>query len=213
MHMAKRAKTSRSTTKTTKTTTTGSRRPTTVTTKTTTVRSNGRLRNASARKAPAPKKSHNLAKFTAIVIILLALVVAVYFLTMPMYTLSQQQGQLAGQVSAMQNSNYNLTLFYLANAQNYHYNVNQSWSVEVTDQDANGSVVGQLTISWNGQSKNLSIQNGIVTTGISPTYAVTLSHGQFMALSQDIITRNTAAAFAYYTAYYLTGKINYTRLS
>jgi hypothetical protein len=112
----------------------------------------------------------------------------------------------------LQNNNQNLTLFYLANAANYNLNVNKSWSIQVTDKNYANVTIGQLTISWNGQYKNLSIENGIVNTDISPTYAVTLPHSEFMSFSNAAIARNTAAAFADYTTYYLTGKLNYVRI-
>jgi len=210
--MAKKAKMS-STTKTTETTTSGSSKKPTITTTKTTTTSSTNVPTTRAKREPAPKKRNNWGILSAILIILIILVIVAYFLAYPQLNLTQQQGQLQNQLGRMQNNNQNLTLFYLTNAQNYNLNVNKSWSVQITDQDSNGSIVGQLTISWNGQGKNLSIQNGIVNTGISPTYAVTLSHSQFMSLSQDVITRNTAAAFAYYTAYYLTGKLKYTKVS
>ena len=140
--------------------------------------------------------------------------VAAYILMNPVLTPQQEQAQFAGQLSTMQASNQNLTLFYLANAPNYQMPLNRSWSIHVTDYDqANNLTIGQFTFSWSGQNKNLYIQNGIVNTGISPTYAVTLTPNEFEQFSQAVITRDTAAALAYYSQYYLTGSLHYTRVN
>jgi hypothetical protein len=114
----------------------------------------------------------------------------------------------------MQNNAQNLTSFYLADAPNYQLPINQSWSIQVTDQNpGNSTVAGQLTASWNAQTRSISIQNGIINTGISPTYALTVSHSEFMSFSQAVITRNVAAALYYYSTYYLTGRLNYVRVN
>jgi hypothetical protein len=195
-------------TTTTETVTDNKKNPvtTTTTTKTTTM-------NRRKSPAPRPKKKGNGGTIAGIIIILILLGVLAYFLLMNQtLTLPQQQSQFASQLSALQNNNQNLTAFYLANAANYNLPVNKSWSVQVTDKSSTNVTIGQLTISWNGKTKNLSIQNGIVNTGISPTYAVTLPHSEFMSFTQAAITRNTAAALAYYSTYYLSGKLNYTRV-
>ncbi len=159
------------------------------------------------------KKSHGKAIAAGIVIIAL-LLAAAYLLANPILSPAQQQSQFESQLATMQNNEQNLTLFYLADAPNYNMPVNTSWSVQVTEQNPGSSfIIGQLTVSWNGQSKSLSIQDGIVTTGISPTYAVTLSRSEFMSFSQAVITRNTDAGLAYYSEYYLSGKLNYTRVN
>ena len=88
--------------------------------------------------------------------------------------------------------------------------MSQSWAVQVTDANATSTPIGQLTISWNGQTKSFSIINGIVNTGISPTYAVTIPHSEFMSFSQAIVTEDTAAAVGYYYAYYASGNLKYT---
>lgn len=205
--MARRANT-RTTTKTT--TTRNAYEPgTTRTTRTTTTRNINQPRP----KTIIVRKKSNWGTVAGILIVLLILGLVVYFLLNPPLTLAQKQSQFMNQLSMMQNNNQNLTLFYLANAANYNLNVNKSWSLQITDQASDGTIIGQLTISWNGQSKSLSIQNGIVSTGISPTYAVTLSHSNFMTFSQTVITRNTAAALGYYSTYYLSGRLKYTRVS
>ena len=128
-------------------------------------------------------------------------------------TAAQQRGQFANQLSTMQNNNQKLALYYLANVQNYHVPANQSWSVQFTDQNpASSTPIGQFTISWNGQSRSLLIQNGIVDTGISPAYAATLPHAEFMTFSQAVITRNAGAALFYYSVYHFSGKLKYTRI-
>jgi hypothetical protein len=132
-----------------------------------------------------------------------------YFLTTP----AQQSGQFQSQLSAMNNDISGITAFYLANANIYNLSTGNSWTVQITDQGTGGVTVGKVTISWNGQSKSFSVQNGIVNTGYSPTYAVTLSHSDFMSLSEDALTRNTAAASAYYAENILTGNLKYTRVN
>ena len=195
-------------TTTTRTTTDGKKNPVTTTTTTRTTTTN-------RRKSPAPKprKNGNGGIIAGIIIILILLGVLAYFLMNQTLTLPQQQSQFASQLSTLQNNNQNLTSFYLTNAPNYNLPVNKSWSVQVTDKNATNVTIGQLTISWNGNSKNLSIQDGIANTGISPTYAVTLPHSEFMLFSHAAITRNTAAALAYYSTYYLSGKLTYTKVN
>lgn len=192
----------------TTTTTDNKRDPATTTTTTRTITANRRNKPSPKR----PKKKGKGGVIAGIIIILILLGVLAYFLMNQTLTLPQQQSQFANQLSALQNNNQNLTAFYLANAPNYNLPVSKSWSVQVTDKNATNVTIGQLTISWNGNSDNLSILNGIVNTGISPTYAVTLPHSEFMLFSKAAITRNTAAAFAYYSTYYLSGKLTYTRV-
>ena len=159
------------------------------TVKTTTTRYTTRTRTA---KAPATKKRGHGKLIAGIIVILLVLGAAAYFL-MNYSTPAQQRSQFANQLSRMQNNNQSIALFYLDNAPNYRLPVNQSWSVQVTDQNpTNSTPIGQLTISWDGQGKGLLVQNGIVDTGISPTYAVTLTPYEFMSFSQAIITKNVA---------------------
>ena len=161
----------------------------------------------------AARKRGNGGIIAGVVVILLILGAAAWLL-MNSATPAQQRSQFANQLHSMQDNNQDIALFYLNNAPNYQLPVNQSWSVQITDQNpTNSTPIGQLTISWNGQSKSLSVQEGIVNTGISPTYAVTLPHSEFMSFSQAVITKNVAAALAYYSAYYLSGKLNYTRVS
>ncbi|HIH50221.1 MAG: hypothetical protein ABSE71_03110 [Candidatus Micrarchaeaceae archaeon] len=195
-------------TTTTKTTTDNKRNPATTTTTTRTTTANRRRNNS----APRPKKKGNGGVIAGIIILLILLGVLAYFLMNQTLTLPQQQSQFASQLSALQNNNQNLTAFYLANAPNYNLPVSKSWSVQVTDVNSANVTIGQLTISWNGANDNLSILNGIVNTGISPTYAVTLPHSEFMLFARAAVTRNTAAALAYYSAYYLSGKLTYTRV-
>jgi predicted PurR-regulated permease PerM len=196
-------------TTTTKTTLNSKKNPVTTTTTTTRTIPNKRRKQT---PAPAPKKKGHGAAIVGVIIILILLGALAYYLLNPPLTLPQQQSQFAGQLSMLQNNNQNLSAFYLANAPNYNIPVNKSWSVQITDKGAQNVTIGQLTISWYGKTKNLSILNGIVNTGISPTYAVTLPHSEFMSFTQAAITRNTAEALADYSAYYLTGKLNYTRI-
>ncbi len=182
------------------------------TTKTTTYTT--RTKTTNNAKAPAAKKKGHGALIAGIIIILLLLVAVFFFSMYYSATPAQEHSQFTNQLATMQNSNQNLGLFYLDNAPNYHFPVNQSWSVQVTDEiPGNSTPIGQLTVSWNGQSKSLSVQQGIVNTGISPTYAVTLTPSEFFKFSQAAINKNIAAALAYYSEYYLTGKLNYTRVN
>jgi hypothetical protein len=201
--MAKRARRG-STTKTTTTTTTirGKKGPatTTTTTSSTKVPEARRAPQAQAVNETQPKKKTNGGLIAGIILILIILLVAAYFLTNSA-TPAQQRSQFAGQLSAIQNGKQDFTAFYLANAPTYQLPVSQSWAVQVTDTNYTGSgPIGQLTISWNGQTRSFSVQNGIVNTGISPTYAVTIPHSEFMSFSQAIIDRDTAAAVGYYYA-------------
>ena len=183
--MAKRAR--RKTTKpTTRTTVTRSRKG--GTTRTTTTRSTYRpasKRTYAARRVPTrtvinntyvTKRGHGGA-IVAVIIILLILAAAIYLLmNPPALTPAQQHTQFQNQLGAMQTNNQNLTAFYLNNAPTYGFPVNKSWAVQITDEaPGNSTPIGQLTVSWNGQVDSLSIQSGIVNTGISPTYAVTLT--------------------------------------
>lgn len=169
--------------------------------------------NATGAAGATAKKPGKLKIVLAVIVVLLILGAAAYFLMNPTLTPEQQKAQFTTQVSALKNSSQDLSQFYQANAQSYKMPVNQSWSIQATDRDqATGITIGQVTLTWNGTSKSLSIQSGIVDTGISPTYAVTLPTSEFVAFSQAIVTKNTAAAVAYYSEYYLTGKINYTQV-
>lgn len=168
-----------------------------------------------ATKSAKPRSARKAGKAIAgVIIVLLILGVAAYFLMNPVLSPAQEQAQFSGQLAALQNSNQNLTLFYLSDAPNYQLPLNQSWSMQVTDYDsAHNLTIGQFTFSWSGQGKTFYVQNGIVDTGISPTYAVTLTPDEFEQFSQAVITRNTAAALAYYSEYYLTGSLKHTRVS
>ena len=213
--MAKR-KNTRSTTRTTTTRSANGRTTTTMTTKNTSVPIRRRAARRPATQPAAqeePAKDSGLGIIAGIVVILLLLALAYYFLTNQPLTAAQQSGQFATQSSAMQSDNHQLTSFYLSNAAAFHLPVNQSWAVDVTDVNSTGGTIGQLTVSWNGQTDTLSTQNGIAYTGISPTYAVTLTHSEFMSFSQAAITNDTAAALIDYSTYYLSGKLNYTRVS
>jgi|GEM_PF-1450236 hypothetical protein len=159
------------------------------------------------------RKGHGGAIAAIIIIVLLLLVFGAYLWMNPIVTAAEQQSYFTNQLAALQNGNQNLTAYYLANAGNYNIPLSQSWAVEVTDQNpTSGVIVGQLTITWNGQSQSLSIQDGIVDTGITPTYAVTLTPSEFESFSQTAVSRNTAAGFADYVAYYLTGQLKYTQV-
>ncbi len=166
------------------------------------------------RQAQAPRKRGHGKEIAGIIVLLLIVGVVAYMLMNPVLTPQQEQAQFAGQLSILQSSNLNLTQLYLADAPNYQQPLNRSWSIQITDFDqVNNVTIGQFTFSWSGQSKQLTIQNGIVNTGISPTYAVTLTPNEFEQFTQAVITRNTAAALAYYSEYYLTGRLQYTRVN
>ena len=180
------------------------------TVKTTTTRYTTRMKS---RKAPAAKKKGHGKLIAGAIIILLILGAVIYF-SRYSATPAQERSQFNNQLATLQSDNQSIGLFYLDNAPSYHFPVNQSWSVQVTDEViGNSTPIGQLTISWNGQSKSLSVQQGIVNTGISPTYALTLTPPEFFSFSQAAITKNVAAALAYYSEYYLTGRLNYTQVN
>lgn len=161
----------------------------------------------------ARKMGHGKVMAGVIVVLLIA-GVAAYFMMNPVLSPTQEQAQFSGQLAALQGSSQNITSFYVSAAPNYHLPLNQSWSMQVTDYDAAHNItVGQFTFSWNGLSEALQVQDGIVDTGISPTYAVTLTPSEFEQFSQAVITRNTAAALAYYSEYYLSGSLKYARVS
>jgi hypothetical protein len=209
--MAKQGRIGRTTTTTVST---RSRKgPTTTTTTTRNTVPSARRPSRKQATAASPRKKGHGKVIAAAIIIILALGGIAYFL-MSSSTPAQQRSQFSSQLSAMHNTGQNLTLFYLANAPNYRLPLNQSWSIQVTDSNSTGSgPIGQFTISWSGQSKSLYIQDGIVNTGMSPTYAVTLSHSQFMQFSQAAIARDTATAVGYYTAYFISGSLKYTRVN
>jgi hypothetical protein len=181
---------------------------------TTTAKAPVRRRPVAKSTEPEARKTGHGGAIAAIILILLLLILAAYLLmTPPVLTPAQQHSQFESQLGAMQNNNQNLTAFYLANAPSYGFPVNKSWSVQVTDEaPGNNTAIGQITVTWNGQSETLSIQDGIVNTSISPTYAVTLTPSEFLSFTQTVITRNTAAALADYSTYYLSGKLKYTQI-
>lgn len=213
--MAKR-KNTQSTSKTVTTKSADGQTTTTMTTKDTSEQLARRAPRKPAPQAPAqqPKKKGNGGIIAAIILGLIVLGVIIYFLMNPFLTPAQQRGQFLSQLSAMQSNNQSLAAFYLDNAPNYGLPTNRSWSVQVTDQDpSNSTPVGQLTVTWRAQSQSLSILSGIVNTGISPTYAVTLTPSEFEQFTQAVITRDTAAAVGYYTTYFLSGRLQYTRIN
>ncbi len=127
-------------------------------------------------------------------------------------TLSVQL-QFAKQLSLLENNTQNITSFYLSNAKSYKVPTNQSWALEVTDQNTtNSTLIGQLTVVWYAPTQNLTFTNGIVNTSVSPLYAVTLTHTEFMSFSQTVAKRDIIGALADYSAYWLPGKITYTRV-
>jgi uncharacterized protein HemX len=174
----------------------------------------GTAKTTNNAKAPAAKKKGHGKLIAGIIVILLLLVAVFLFSMYYSATPAQEHSQFNNQLTTMQASNQSLGQFYLNNAPNYQFPVNQSWSVQVTDESpGNSTPIGQLTVSWDGQSKNLSVQQGIVNTGITPTYAVTLTPSEFLKFSQAAITKDIPAALAYYSEYYLTGEIEYTRVN
>jgi hypothetical protein len=112
------------------------------------------------------------------------------------------QAQFAQRLSLLQNNTQNLVSFYLSNAQTYNLSVNKSWSVQITDKNSTSSpAIGELTITWLAGRKSLMIQNGIVNTKVSPTYAVTITNKAFVVLSQDVATRNLILGLLDYNMY------------
>jgi hypothetical protein len=222
--MANQTGAGKSTKPTTRTTVTRSRKG--GTTRTTTTRSSyraGRGRAYAARRTSTgtvinnntyvTKKGHGGA-IAAIIIILILLAAAVYLLLNPVLTPAQQAAQFQNQLGALQTNLPSLTQYYINNAPSYGVSLSKSWAVEVTDEAPGSSTpIGQVTVSWNGQVDSLAIQSGIVNTGISPTYAVTLTPNEFYQFSEAVATENTAAAVGYYSTYWLAGKLPYTRVS
>lgn len=127
------------------------------------------------------------------------------------------QQQFQNQLSSMQSRTGNFTNIYVSDAQQYAsefakqgLNLNQSWSVQITDRNSTTSpVIGNLTVTWLGPSRSLSIVNGIRSYNVSPTYAVTLTHKAFMALSGDVVKSDIFSGIADYLTYNASRSISY----
>lgn len=123
------------------------------------------------------------------------------------------QQQFVNQLALLKNNTQNITAFYLSNAGTYKVPTNQSWALQVTDQNTtNSTLIGQLSVVWYGPTRSLTFASGIVNASVSPTFAVTLTHNEFMAFSQTVAKRDIIGALADYSAYYLTGKVKYTQV-
>jgi hypothetical protein len=128
------------------------------------------------------------------------------------------QQEFANRLSSLQNKTGVFSSFYLSNAEQYakqfgkvsHFNLNQSLSIQITDRNTTTSpVIGNLTVTWIGTSRTLTITRGIVSSGVSPTYYVTANHKAFMALSNDAINFDALSGFADYLSFNSTGAIRY----
>lgn len=114
-------------------------------------------------------------------------------------TLSAQQ-QFQNRLGELQANESGLTSFYLANVGRYakQYNVsvtNVSWSVQVTDVNSTTSpVIGQLTVTWNNTSKSMHVYSGIVNATGFLAFAVNMTHGTFLSLSNDALNENIDGA-------------------
>lgn len=62
-------------------------------------------------------------------------------------------------------------------------------------------MIGNMTITWIGPSRNLSIVRGIVETDVSPTFSAVGTHKAFMAISNDAINIDVLSGIADYLAY------------
>ena len=154
------AKARKATKPTTRTTVTRSRKG--GTTRTTTTRSTyiaGAKRPTRIKRIPTKTvtntyvtKTSNLGAILGVIIVLVLLVAIAYLLLNPsmvtyLYsyfatTPAQQSAQFQSQLSAMNNDIQGLTTFYLNNAPIYNISVDESWTVQVTDQGTGGVAVG-----------------------------------------------------------------------
>ena len=132
-------------------------------------------------------------------------------------TVSAQQ-QFANRLGELQTNESPLTQFYLANtgkyAKQYNVSANTSWSVQVTDVNSSASpIVGQLTVTWNNTGKSLYVYGGIVnaTAGV-PTFAVNMTHGTFLSLSNDVLHQSIDGAIADVGIAEATHGISYARI-
>ncbi|MDE1873633.1 MAG: hypothetical protein KGI04_00750 [Candidatus Micrarchaeota archaeon] len=127
-------------------------------------------------------------------------------------SLSPQQ-QFNSQLSLLQNNEQNITNFFLAHASTYHIPTNVSFAVQVTDKNTTSNqTIGQLTAEWNAPAKSFQVHSGIVSTGISPTFAVTLPSSEFVAFSSALGKQDIVSIATDYAEYWVTNKINYTRV-
>ncbi len=112
------------------------------------------------------------------------------------------QQQFASQLSLLKSNTSSFTAFFLSNAPKYNISVNTSWSIQITDKNSSSStVIGQLTITWIGKQRNLTIQSGIVNASVAPIYSVTIAHKAFMAFSKDALKRDIIGATLDYASY------------
>ncbi|MDE1854833.1 MAG: hypothetical protein KGH57_00725 [Candidatus Micrarchaeota archaeon] len=128
------------------------------------------------------------------------------------------QQQFANRLGELQTNESALTQFYLANsgkyAKQYNVSVNTSWSVQLTDVNSSTSpIVGQLTVTWNNTNKSLYVYEGVVnaTAGV-PTFAVNMTHGTFLSLSNDALHQSIDGAIADFGIAEATHSISYARI-
>jgi hypothetical protein len=130
------------------------------------------------------------------------------------------QQEFTSQLASVQNKTRLFSNFYVTNAESYarqfvksRLNLNESWSIQITDRNSTTSpIIGNMTVSWRGTSRNLTITKGIADNNISPTYYVTATHKAFMALSKDAVNLDFFSAFADYMSYNSSGSLKYGRV-
>jgi hypothetical protein len=124
------------------------------------------------------------------------------------------QQQFADRVSLLQSNSQNFTSIYIADVGHYGISLNQSWSVQVTDKNStNSTAIGEFTVFFQSQSRKIIIQNGMLTAGPSPKFAVTITHKAFMSISQDLVNKDYPIAFVDATSNIASGNIKYKQIS
>ncbi|MGA3021112.1 MAG: hypothetical protein ABSD68_04150 [Candidatus Micrarchaeales archaeon] len=124
------------------------------------------------------------------------------------------QQQFAHRLSLLQSNSQNFTSLYLANAGHYRISLNQSWSIQVTDKNStNSTTIGEFTLFFQSQSREITIQNGVLNSAPSPRFAVTITHKAFMSISQDVVNKDYPAAFVDSTSNIASGNIKYRQIS
>jgi hypothetical protein len=130
------------------------------------------------------------------------------------------QQEFANQLANVQNKTRLFSNFYVTNAESYarqfvksRLSLNESWSIQITDRNSTTSpIIGNMTVSWKGTSRNLTITKGIVDSDVSPIYYVTATHKAFMALSKDAVNLDFFSAFGDYLSYNTSGSLKYGRV-
>jgi hypothetical protein len=128
-------------------------------------------------------------------------------------TAASAQQQFANRLSLLQSNSQNFTSVYIADAGHYGISLNQSWSVQVTDKNSTDSAtIGEFTILFRSQSREIMIQNGMLNAGLSPKFAVTITHKAFMSISQDLVNKDYPAAFVDSSSGIASGNIKYRQI-